>query len=281
MMLAAELYRGLGYPDVTFQLNSTGCPVCKPAYVARLREYLDAYHDRLSPIDLERLARNPLRILDSKEPGMETLLAEAPHIADHLCPDCADHFAELRGLLDALDQSYAINFRLVRGIDYYVKTVFEVWASGIGAQAALCGGGRYDGLAEAIGGLRTPGVGFGTGIERIVLALQAQGIKAPPAPVVPVMVTHFGGRTKKAAVELSFRLRRAGIGTRVAFARGKRSMKSQMREANKLEARVVLIVGEDELSRGEVTLRPLDGGEQRSIALADHSLEQALVAALG
>jgi histidyl-tRNA synthetase len=267
MLLAMNLYRALGYKGLTFQLNSTGCPVCKPAYVAALKEYLAGHLDKLAAVDKERLEKNALRVLDSKEPGMDVLLANAPHIVDYLCDDCAGHFTELRRLLDALDQSYTINFRLVRGIDYYTKTVFEVWAEGIGAQAALCGGGRYDGLAEAIGGPPTPGVGFGSGIERIVLALREQGIEPPAPPAPPVFVAHFGGATKEAAVQLAFRLRQAGLGARLAFARHGRSLKSQMREANKHHARYVVILGEAELAQGMAAVRPLAGGEQTLVPL--------------
>ncbi|MFZ1396266.1 MAG: histidine--tRNA ligase [Candidatus Promineifilaceae bacterium] len=269
MMLAMNLYRALGYKGLTFQLNSTGCPTCKPAYVEKLTAYLEKHLDKLADIDKERIQRNPLRVLDSKEPGMDALLADAPHIVDHLCDDCETHFADLRSLLDGLDQSYSINFRLVRGIDYYTKTVFEVWAEGIGAQAAVCGGGRYDGLAEDIGGPATPGVGFGSGIERIVLGMQEAGIE-PPAPEQPtVLVAHFGGATKEAAVQLTFQLRAAGIGTRLAFARDRRSMKSQMREANKHAIQTVLILGDSELEQQSVVVRPLDGGEQQLIKLND------------
>lgn len=269
MMLAMNLYRALGFKGLTFQLNSTGCPVCKPGYVQKLVEYLGEHVDKLAAIDKERLARNPLRVLDSKEPGMDKLLADAPHISDHLCDDCREHFTDLRLLLDDLDQSYTINFRLVRGIDYYTKTVFEVWQEGIGAQAALCGGGRYDGLAEDIGGPSTPGVGFGSGIERIVLGMKEQGVTlAEPLPL-PVLVAHFGGETKEAAVQLAFRLREQGIGTRLAFARERRSLKSQMREANKHNIHYVLIVGETELDEGKVTVRPLDGGEQVDMPLSE------------
>ena len=269
MLLAMNLMRSLGFKGLTFQLNSTGCPVCKPAYVEKLVAYLEQHMDKLADIDKERIRRNPLRVLDSKEPGMDELLAEAPHIIAHLCDDCESHFADLRGLLNALDQSYSINFRLVRGIDYYTKTVFEVWAEGIGAQAAVCGGGRYDGLAEDIGGLPTPGVGFGSGIERVVLAMQEAGLE-PPAPEQPaVLVAHFGGATKEAAVQLTFQLRAAGIGTRLAFARERRSLKSQMREANKHEVQTVLILGESELEQQSVMVRPLDGGEQTLVKLTD------------
>lgn len=269
MMLAMNWCREIGYTGLYFQLNSTGCPECKPAYVDALRTYLADHSERLAAVDQERLRRNPLRILDSKEPGMDELLADAPHILDYLCDDCEDHFAHLKGLLDALDQHFIINFRLVRGIDYYTKTVFEVWAEGIGAQAAIFGGGRYDGLAEDIGGQATPGVGFGGGIERVIIGLQEAGVE-PPQPTGPeVLVAHFGNETKEAAVQLAFRLRTAGVGTRLAFARSRRSLKSQMREANKHNIRTVLILGEDELADNMVMARPLDGGEQQRIPLSD------------
>lgn len=267
MLLAMNLYRSLGYRGLSFQLNSTGCPRCKPGYVSMLKQFLDQHVERLAAIDLERLQRNPLRVLDSKEQGMDQLLASAPRLVDHLCEDCATHFTDLRELLDFLDQPYAINFRLVRGLDYYTKTVFEVWAEGIGAQAAVCGGGRYDGLAEAIGGPATPGVGFGSGIERIMLGLKEQGIAAPEVAEPAILVAHFGDATKPTAVQLTYRLRDAGIGARLAFARTRRSLKSQMREANRLGARVVLILGESELAQGVVAIRPLDGDPQILVPL--------------
>ncbi|VAW38084.1 Histidyl-tRNA synthetase [hydrothermal vent metagenome] len=269
MMLAMNLYHVLGYKELTFQLNSTGCPTCKPAYIEKLTAYLANHLDKLADIDEERMKRNPLRVLDSKEKGMDELLADAPHIIDHLCDDCEEHFADLRGLLDGLDQSYSINYRLVRGIDYYTKTVFEVWAEGIGAQAAVCGGGRYDGLAEDIGGPSTPGVGFGSGIERIVLGMKEAGIEPPTLQQPTVLVAHFGGVTKEAAVQLTFKLRAGGIGTRLAFARNRRSMKSQMREANKHNIKTVLILGESEIEQQSVMVRPLDGGEQTLVKLVD------------
>jgi histidyl-tRNA synthetase len=268
MLLAMNLYRTLGYSGLTFQLNSTGCPACKPGYMKELKSYLSAHLDRLAEIDKERLAKNPLRVLDSKEQGMDKLLADAPHIVDYLCDDCQSHFDDLRVMLDALGQSYTVNFRLVRGIDYYTKTVFEVWAEGIGAQAALCGGGRYDGLSEAIGGPATPGVGFGSGIERIVIGLQQMGIEPPEEEQTTILVTHFGGATKDTAIKLTYRLREAGIAARLAFAREKRSMKSQMREANRQNAKFVLVIGESEVAEDAVTIRPLDGGEQVTIPTA-------------
>ncbi len=269
IMLAINLFRRLGFAGLTLQINSTGCPECKPVYVALLREYLAEYLHLLSDVDQERLRRNPLRVLDSKERGMEELLAHAPHISDHLCEDCADHFAELRRLLDTLGQSYSINYRLVRGIDYYVKTVFEVWATGIGAQSALVGGGRYDGLAEAIGGAHTPAVGFGSGIERLVMVMQNQGLAAPPAELPQVMVAHFGSASKVAAVQTVERLRSAGIGAYLSFARSRRSLKSQLREANKYLVRFALIIGEEELADGTVIVKPMAGGDQERILITE------------
>jgi histidyl-tRNA synthetase len=277
MLLAMNLYRSLGYSGLTFQLNSTGCPICKPGYIAELKSYLSTHLDRLAEIDKERLAKNPLRVLDSKEQGMDELLADAPHIVDYLCDDCSSHFSDLCTMLDALGHSYTINFRLVRGIDYYTKTVFEVWAEGIGAQAALCGGGRYDGLSEAIGGPAVPGVGFGSGIERIILGLQEMGIEPPAEENLAVLVAHFGGETKEKAVQITYRLREAGIPAILAFARDKRSMKSQMREANRKGVRFVLVIGESEVADESVTIRPLDDGEQVTIPatlLVDWLLDQ-------
>ncbi len=269
MLLAFNLYRDLGYQGLSFQLNSTGCPKCRPDYIARLVDYLSAYEDKLGETDRIRLARNPLRVLDSKEPGMEVILAKAPHSADHLCDECSSHLAELRHYLSILNKPYTINYRLVRGMDYYTKTVFEVWAQGIGAQAAVCGGGRYDGLAEILGGPPTPGVGFGSGIERIILGLKAAGIQPPPLEEPPVFVAHFGGETKAEAVAAAFQLRDAGIGSRIAFAWNRRSLKSQMREAGRHNAPVVVIFGESELEAGKVTVRDMINGEQNLVELGE------------
>lgn len=269
MVLGRRYLQELGLKRVSFQLNSTGCPQCKPAYIEKLRDYLGDYEERLAEVDKERMRRNPLRVLDSKEEGMDVLLDGAPHIADHLCDDCEKHFAELRQLLDALEIPYAVNFRLVRGIDYYVKTVFEVWAEGIGAQAAVFSGGRYDGVAEAIGGPAVPGVGFGSGIERVALAMQEQGVEPPTLPPALVMITHFGGETKVEAAKLAEELRGEGISTWLAFARDRRSMKSQMREADKRQVKYTLILGENELANNEVAVRPMGEGKQQLVPRAD------------
>lgn len=267
--LALSYLQRLGLRGLGVQVNSTGCRACKPAYVEKLRAYLEQHRDRLALVDQQRLQRNPLRVLDSKEAGMDAILASAPHSVDHLCPDCAAHFADVLRMLEQLDIPHQQNFRVVRGIDYYVQTVFEVWAEGIGAQAAVFAGGRYDGLSEAIGGPPTPGVGFGSGIERVILTMQAQGVEPQPAAPPTAMIVHFGGSTKLAALTLAEELRDGGISTFFAFARERRSMKSQMREADKRQVRYTLIVGEDEVARDEVAVRPMQDGEQTIVARAE------------
>jgi histidyl-tRNA synthetase len=277
LMLAERLCGELGYQGLSFQINSTGCPVCKPVYIERLVDYLQVRYDQLAEVDRERLERNPLRVLDSKEPGMDELLASAPHIADYLCQECRDHFAELRAHLDHLGRAYTVNFRLVRGLDYYTKTVFEVWAAGIGAQNAVFGGGRYDGLAEMLGGPSTPGVGFGSGLERHVMTLKTQGIEPPSLPHPPVFVAVLGEKARPAAIDLTVELRSAGIGTWMAFER--RGIKSQLREANKRDARYAVILGSQEIASGQATVRDMEQGQQERVPLGE--LVEWLSARLG
>jgi histidyl-tRNA synthetase len=198
---------------------------------------------------------------------MGQLLADAPHTVDHLCDKCSDHFAELRGHLDRLNKAYTVNYRLVRGLDYYTKTVFEVWAEGIGAQNALFGGGRYDGLAELLGGPPTPGVGFGSGLERIVMTMQAQAIVPPPLYHPPVFVVALGKKARPVAIDLTLALREAGISTWMAF--DQRGLRSQLREANKRDAHYVVILGEDEIKSGHAVLRDMRRGKQSSVPMQE------------
>lgn len=268
MSIAWDLYAALGFEGVQFQLNSIGCPRCRPPYIRDvLVPYLQSRIAELSKVDVERLRKNPLRVLDTKEPESQPVVAEAPAITEYLCAECRDHFAQLRFYLDMLERPYEINPRLVRGLDYYTKTVFEVTAPGLGAQNAVGGGGRYDGLVEVLGGPPTPGVGFAAGIERIVLVLKAQGIMPPPLPSPQVYFVHHGSPAKDAAVALADRLRHCGIGALVAF--GNRSLKSQLRHASKVGIRYVVIIGEEELARGEVQVKDLHTGRQTSVLQAE------------
>jgi histidyl-tRNA synthetase len=267
MLLAWDLYASLGFRDLAFQLNSTGCPKCKPGYVAVLKDYYAAHQDAICEDCRRRLERSPLRVLDCKEASCQPLIEKAPHIIDYLCDECAEHFGTLRASLDLLGRAYTINHRLVRGLDYYTKTVFEVWAAGIGAQAAVCGGGRYDGLAEAIGGPPTPGVGFGSGLERIILVMKELGVEVPALPAPPVFLASLGEPARREALRLLYALRGAGVGAWLAF--GERGLRSQLREAGKRGARYVVILGEDELASGVATVRDMEAREQKQVALAE------------
>ncbi len=266
MLLAWDLYADLGFRDLAFQLNSTGCPQCKPGYITVLKDYYAGHRDEICEDCVRRLERSPLRVLDCKSDQCQPIIADAPHIADHLCAECDEHFATLRGYLDLLNRDYTINHRLVRGLDYYTKTVFEVWAAGIGAQAAVCGGGRYDGLAELLGGPSTPGVGFGSGLERIILVMKQLGVEVPALPTPAVYLAHLGPKAKREALRLVYALRGEGVGAWVAF--GKRGLKSQLREAGKRAARFAVILGEEELAAGTAMVRDMQAGEQVSVELA-------------
>jgi len=213
-----------------------------------------------------RLQRNPLRVLDCKSEGCQPVIAQAPHFMDYLCDECAAHFSQLQSYLRALGRSFTIQHRLVRGLDYYTKTVFEVWATDIGAQAAVCGGGRYDGLVELLGGPPTPGIGFGSGIERIILAMRSQGVAVPALPKPRVLIAPLGQEPKLAAVRLLADLRGAGIASEIAF--GDRSLRSQLREADKQAVQFALILGEDELRDSQVVVRDMHGGGQQPVPLA-------------
>jgi histidyl-tRNA synthetase len=267
MSVAWTLLSRLGYRGLNFQLNSIGCPRCRPAYRAALVEYFGAHEEELNEVDRRRLRINPLRLLDSKETGAQTLLNGAPHSTDYLCDECAQHFQTLCGYLAGLEMPYSINPRLVRGMDYYTKTVFEVWAEGIGAQAAVCGGGRYDGLIEELGGSPTPGIGFGMGIERVILSLKAQSILPPPLPAPQVQVSPLGDAARVAGMKLVRELRAARIGALLAF--GKRSLKSQLRSANKAQVTFALILGDQELADRTVVVRDLAAGQQTTVAATE------------
>jgi histidyl-tRNA synthetase len=267
MLLAWDLYAGLGFRDLAFQLNSTGCPQCKPGYVVVLKDYYADHLDEICQDCRRRLERSPLRVLDCKAERCQPIIADAPHIMDHLCAECDEHFATLREYLDLLGRRYTVNHRLVRGMDYYTKTVFEVWAAGIGAQSAVFGGGRYDGLAELLGGPPTPGVGFGSGLERIILVMKQLGAEVPPLPEPAVFLAHLGPRAKREALRLADTLRREDVRVWVAF--GDRGLRSQLREAGKRDVPYAVILGEKELDAGIAVVRDMRAGDQVSVDLGD------------
>lgn len=263
MSVAWLLYAELGFSGLSFQLNSTGCPNCRPAYVEELKNFYRRHSEAICDDCKRRLERNPLRLLDCKVKSCQQISADAPVIHERLCEECADHFATLRLYLDTLGRPYRINHRLVRGLDYYTKTVFEVWVQGIGSQNAMCGGGRYDGLIEQLGGQATPGIGFGSGIERMILGMREQNIEPPKLPDPFIFVAHMGKAADLRAVELVTWFREAGLSALMAF--GQRSFKSQMREANRLAVTYAVIVGEDEIAANHATVKNLANGEQQAI----------------
>ncbi|HHX43506.1 MAG TPA: histidine--tRNA ligase [Chloroflexi bacterium] len=255
MSVAWELFSRIGFQGLNFQLNSTGCPKCRPNYLRVLVEYYRQHETEICADCRRRLERNPLRLLDCKVEGCQPIIEAAPHITDYLCEECAEHLALLRRYLDALDRPYTMNHRLVRGLDYYTKTVFEVWAQGIGAQNAVCGGGRYDGLAEELGGSPTPGIGFGSGMERLVLLMKEQGIQVPELPRPQVALVTIGQEAKVRALQLLNELRESGIRAVIGF--GDRSLRAQLRSANRSQVAYAVILGEEELASGQVRIQDM------------------------
>ncbi len=270
--LPLELYEACGLSGFEVELNSIGCPQCRGSYRAELVAYFEPHQEQLCSSCQSRLYRNPLRLLDCKAEGCRKIIAGAPDIREHLCPDCAEHFRQVRNYLDILGIAYRINPRLVRGFDYYSRTVFEVIYADLGAQDAIGAGGRYDGLVEECGGQPTPAVGFAVGVERLLLALQAQH-KLEQEPKRPAAyLVHFGGETKIEAARVAHELRKRGLWVEIDYLN--RSMRAQMKAADRLKSHYVLIFGEEELAARQVLARNMEDGEQKLYDL--QKLEQLI-----
>ena len=262
--LGSRFYREAGLAGVEVLLNSIGDAACRPAFVAELTDYYRGHAADLPPTERDRLERNVLRLLDSKDPAMAALNAAAPHITDRLCAACAEHFASVRAHLDALGVTVPPGAGLVRGLDYYTRTAFEFYITGReGQQQALGGGGRYDGLVELLGGRPTPGIGFGIGLDRLILALDEQGGGAvvDHAPVAVVVVGADPADTV-ARLRIATVLRDAGVAARAEL--GQRKLGKQLEAAARDHAHFAVIVG-DELAAGEVQLRDLPAGTQKAV----------------
>ncbi|HSL32222.1 MAG TPA: histidine--tRNA ligase [Candidatus Limnocylindrales bacterium] len=264
--LGRRFYADVGLASVEIRLNSIGDPACRPAYVEALAAHYRAAADQLPRIERDRLDRNPLRLLDSKDPAMAALNATAPKITDWLCDACAGHFAAVRAHLDALGIAYVVDTRLVRGLDYYTRTAFEFYPVGAeGQQSALGGGGRYDGLVELLGGKPTPGIGFGLGLDRVLLALEAEGVAANPSTPIAVVVGADPAATAE-RLRIATDLRAAGLAVHADLA--ERKLGRQLESAVKAGARFAVIIG-DELADGHVVLRDLGAASQKPVSLAD------------
>ena len=274
VIVAGEQFLGeRGLHDVNLQLNSIGDNVCRPAYREELIEFFTPHLDELDEDCTTRLRQNPLRIFDCKVDGSKDFVLAAPTIADRLCEPCAAHFALVRSGLDDAKIAYELDPRLVRGLDYYTRTTFEWVSGGLGAggrtnkQATINAGGRYDGLAEELGGPPTPGVGFAMGLDRVLLAMEAEGAPVPPPRTVRCFVVAIGSEAQVAARRLVADLRSAGVPAARSFE--ERPLKAQLKMADRSGAAFAAIIGERELADGRVTLRRLYDGEQTTVDLAD------------
>lgn len=263
--IAAELLGCLGCGGLTVRLNSIGCPKCRPQYHEALKGYLRGHYDALCETCKVRFEQNPLRVLDCKFESCQKIANGAPVIGDYLCDECRDHQAGLLKLLDGMGVRYEIDPMLVRGLDYYTKTVFEITSESIGSQSAVCGGGRYDGLVEQIGGPHTPAVGFGLGMERLLLVLENTGMQFEKPLRYDLYIASMGEAAEEAAFLLATNLRKLGV--KVEIDHVGRSLKAQIKYADKVGARYVLVLGEDELTKSEGKLKRMSDGEETITAL--------------
>ena len=263
----AAVYRELGLSGLELRLNSMGCKECRPGYSLALREFLEAHSEGLCGECRDRARINPLRTFDCKVPECKLVLADAPRMPDYLCPACAAHYREVERFLALQGISFVQDHRLVRGMDYYTRTTFEFQSSALGAQSGIGGGGRYDDLAEVIGGPPTPGVGFGTGVERILLALSRSSAELPQARTPAAYLVALDAAAREPAFVLAHEARTRGLLVDLDYM--ERSAKGQMKQAGRSGARYALIIGEEELVGGTVTVRDLARGEEKQVPRAE------------
>lgn len=261
--LAMDFFEELGVGELELRINSIGCPECRAKYREALQDFLRPNLDRLCETCRDRFDKNPMRILDCKVPADQEIVKDAPLMLDYLCEDCSRSFEELKTNLDTLGLSYVVDPKIVRGLDYYTKTAFEIVTNTIGAQGTVCGGGRYDGLVEQIGGPATPGIGFGLGIERLMIVMEATGAFMPDNPSPDVLVAYLGDRGRMYAQKLVHDLRKQGLFAMLDVAG--RNLKGQFKYADRIHANYTLVIGDDEIDSGELTLKNMKTSEQTRI----------------
>lgn len=261
--IAKSLFVRLGLDNLTLNINSIGCPTCRKEYNKALKEYYKDHIDDMCETCRERLDKNPLRILDCKEEKCKKINADAPVILDYLCDDCKKHMDDLKKGLETLEIPYVVNPRIVRGLDYYTRTVFEFVSNDIGAQGTVCGGGRYDNLVEEVGGKPCPSVGFGMGIERLILVLENAGKMPKKCDNITAFIGYVGDELKFDALKIVNKLRSAGISADTEFTG--RSVKAQMKYAGKIGAKFTAILGTDELEKGVVNVKNMESGESTPV----------------
>ncbi len=263
--VANSLIKSLGIKNTALHINSIGCPECRPAYRAALKEYFEAHSDELCDTCKSRLETNPLRILDCKSPICSEIAKNAPKTVEHLCPYCKQHMDELEAYLQEMGIEYEIDPHIVRGLDYYTRTVYEFIATDIGAQSTILGGGRYDGLIKELGGPSLAGIGFAAGITRLILAMEKSGVKVENEDRPVLYIASMGKEAAKYAVGTISKLREAGLYAETDLVG--RSLKAQMKYADKKKAKYTLIIGDSELECKKAQLKNMDNSEQREITL--------------
>lgn len=261
----SDFFNTLGLTNISLEINSIGCPNCRKNYHAALKEYFEARKADLCDTCLTRLDKNPLRILDCKSPVCKEIAKDAPIGLDYLCDECREHFEGLKKRLDALGIAYTVNPRIVRGLDYYTKTVFEFVSGDIGAQSTVCGGGRYDGLIKSLGGADQPGIGYAMGIERLMMVLEAQGIQIPKPNPCDLYIASMGENASVFAMKLASDLRNEGFAAESDLIG--RSLKAQMKYADKIGAKYSMVIGDDELTAGKAKVKNMATGETHELDL--------------
>lgn len=263
--LANQLLSDIGIKKISLEINSIGCPVCRAEYHKALKDFFESRKEELCSTCNERLERNPMRILDCKSPVCAEIAKDAPKVIDFLCDECKTHFEGVKAHLDAMGIAYKINPRIVRGLDYYTRTVFEFISGDIGAQATVCGGGRYDGLLEQMGGQKEPALGFAMGIERLLMVLESQNVEIPAPKTCDLYIAPMGEAATLKASVLCNTLRDEGFEALTDIVG--RGLKAQMRYANKIGARFTLVLGDSELESGKARLKCMENGEETEISL--------------
>ena len=263
IQLGWSLTQELGLRDLELVINSIGDPECRPAYLEALRAHYEPYLASVCRDCRTRHQRNPLRLLDCKQDSCQPYIQQAPASVDHLCAACKEHWETLLSYLDKVNLPYRVDHRLVRGLDYYTRTVFEIQPPEEGSQNTIIGGGRYDGLIEQLGGRPTPGIGFGSGIERFVLNLKRQKIEVPEDSATPIVIVHLGDAARVHGLELASKLREDGLP--VLMAPAGRSLRAQLRYASSLQAQFSVVIGDDELARGTSAVRNMGDGTQQDV----------------
>lgn len=263
--LAKQIFDELGVKDLHLELNSIGCPTCRAEYHKALKEYFASRVDELCDTCRDRLDRNPMRILDCKSPVCSEIAKDAPVVLDYLCDECKEHFEKTKSYLDAMNIEYIVNPQIVRGLDYYTKTVFEFVADSIGAQGTVCGGGRYDGLIEELGGQHTPSLGFAMGLERLQLVMEAQGCEFPEPSRPDLFIVAIGDKATLKAVEIAKDMRDEGYS--VVYDLNGRSLRAQMKYADKINAKYNVVIGDNEVDTKSAVLKDMATGEQSDISL--------------